>query len=91
VDLGDGEEAGRYASGVRRFEFDSQLAPYDFSRWPAWRALSDAITPADLQRLTPARANAPFSFFIGARGPPAAAAPSPPTRAPPHHPQPPPH
>jgi len=55
VDVADEEEAGRYASGVRRFEFDSQLAPYDFGRVATWRALTDAITPADLQRLTPAR------------------------------------
>ena len=46
----------RYAAGVRRFDFDAGLAPYDLASYGQWRALSDLLTPAVLERLSPAQA-----------------------------------
>jgi hypothetical protein len=45
----------RYAEGVRRFDFDAGLAPYDYGGWAAWKALTGLVTEADLARLLPVR------------------------------------
>lgn len=44
----------RYAAGVRRFDFDSGLAPYDLASYALWRTLSGHVTEADVARLQPA-------------------------------------
>lgn len=55
VPLADADEAQRYASAVRRFEFDAYLAPYDLNKWSRWRRLSAFISPAVVDRLAPVR------------------------------------
>ncbi|KAK9826103.1 hypothetical protein WJX81_003949 [Elliptochloris bilobata] len=47
------EEAERYTAGVRRFDFDFGLAPYNLASYAQWRALSEYLTPAVLERLSP--------------------------------------
>ena len=44
---------------MRRFDFDAGLAPYDLASYGQWRALSDLLTPAVLERLSPAQARPP--------------------------------
>ena len=40
--------------GVRRFDFDAGMAPYDLASYNGWLALAGHIRPADLERLRPA-------------------------------------
>lgn len=70
--LADEEEAERFAEGVRRFEFDSGLAPYDLCSYNAWRRLSSYITPAVIDALQPLGGN----INILAEEDPAAATPA---------------
>lgn len=53
VDMRDADEAQRYAEGVRRFEFDSYLAPYDLSRYQQWTRISSLITPLVIEAVSP--------------------------------------
>jgi hypothetical protein len=46
-------QAERYAEGVRRFDFDAGLAPYDLAACGAWRDLTSCIDEALLKRLLP--------------------------------------
>ncbi len=46
-------QVARLAEGVRRFDFDQGLAPYDLSRYGQWQALSSHITPAVVDALMP--------------------------------------
>jgi len=46
-------QAGRYAAGVARFDFDRELAPYDLNRYSQWTALSCHISSTVLQQLLP--------------------------------------
>ena len=48
-------QAERYAAGVRRFDFDQGLAPYDLSSYARWKQLSCYISEQTVQRLAPAR------------------------------------
>jgi len=38
-------QAERYAAGVRRFDFDAGMAPYDLASYGNWQALTGHITP----------------------------------------------
>ncbi|CAL8470508.1 g10050 [Coccomyxa elongata] len=49
----DDEEVGRLAAGVRRFEFDAYLAPYDLSSFATWQRLSNHISAGVIERLSP--------------------------------------
>ncbi|GAX79849.1 hypothetical protein CEUSTIGMA_g7289.t1 [Chlamydomonas eustigma] len=53
LDMSDNDEAERYAEGVRRFEFDSFLAPYDLSRSRRWSGLSNYVTDNLISKLSP--------------------------------------
>lgn len=44
----------RYVAGVKRFDFDAGMAPYDLASYNRWRALAGHITEADIDRLRPA-------------------------------------
>ena len=37
-------QAARYEAGVRRFDFDQGLAPYDLTSYGQWRSLSHHIS-----------------------------------------------
>ncbi|KAK9866040.1 hypothetical protein WJX84_001451 [Apatococcus fuscideae] len=54
VDLSDEDEAARYTLGVKRFDFDAGLAPYNLSGYAAWQRLSGHITTAVAGQLQPA-------------------------------------
>lgn len=54
VDMADQEEAERYAAGVRRYDFDANLAPYNMHAARTWAALSSCITADHVRRLSPA-------------------------------------
>lgn len=58
-------QAGRYAEGVRRFDFDSGLAPYDLAACATWHDLSCFIDEPLLQRLMPVSFD---SDALGQRG-----------------------
>ncbi|EIE22542.1 AAR2-domain-containing protein [Coccomyxa subellipsoidea C-169] len=49
----DADEVERLAAGVRRFDFDAYLAPYDLSSFTTWQSLSGHITPGVIERLSP--------------------------------------
>lgn len=51
--LEDEQQAARYAEGVRRFDFDSGLAPYDLATCAVWRELSRFIDDGVLNKLLP--------------------------------------
>ena len=59
-------QAGRYAEGARRFEFDWGLAPYNLPAWQCWRDLTscldahviDAVQPVSGQLAVAAEAEA---------------------------------
>ena len=51
--LGDEDEEERYACGVRNFDFDAGLAPYNFAAYGAWLELAGGISPETLERLLP--------------------------------------
>eukprot|EP00195_Chlamydomonas_chlamydogama_P010479 CAMPEP_0202899088 /NCGR_PEP_ID=MMETSP1392-20130828/7417_1 /ASSEMBLY_ACC=CAM_ASM_000868 /TAXON_ID=225041 /ORGANISM="Chlamydomonas chlamydogama, Strain SAG 11-48b" /LENGTH=502 /DNA_ID=CAMNT_0049585185 /DNA_START=78 /DNA_END=1586 /DNA_ORIENTATION=+ len=53
LDMPDEDEAERYRAGVRRFDFDQFLAPYDLSGHRTWRGLSSHITPHVITTLSP--------------------------------------
>ena len=40
-------QAGRYAAGVKRFDFDAGLGPYDLHRFAQWQRLSGFISDGD--------------------------------------------
>ena len=61
VDMQDADEAQRYAEGVRRFEFDSYLAPYDLSRYQQWTRISSLITPLVMEAVSPVGGNISIS------------------------------
>lgn len=52
-------QAGRYAAGVARFDFDRGLAPYDLARYGQWAGLSCHISAAVLQQLLPVSKKVP--------------------------------
>ncbi|KAG1676959.1 hypothetical protein FOA52_014835 [Chlamydomonas sp. UWO 241] len=52
-DMDDADEAARYADGVRRFEFDAHLAPYDLASHRAWASLSSHVTEGVIAALSP--------------------------------------
>lgn len=43
----------RYAAGVRRFDFDEGLGPYDLASYGRWRALAGHISMNTIHRLSP--------------------------------------
>ena len=51
--MDDPDEAARYAEGVRRFDFDAYLAPYDLKSYRRWAGLSMYITPELVSELSP--------------------------------------
>ncbi|GLC38850.1 hypothetical protein PLESTM_000786600 [Pleodorina starrii] len=56
VELPD-EEAQRYALGVRRYEFDWGLAPYNLHAWQQWRELTSCLAPRVIDALQPVGGN----------------------------------
>ena len=54
VPLEDEDEAERYAAGVRSFDFDANLAPYDLGSWGLWQSLTRFISPRTTARIAPA-------------------------------------
>ena len=46
-------QAARFVAGVRRFDFDGGLAPYDLGACASWHGLSRFINSAVIQRLLP--------------------------------------
>ncbi|GFH24152.1 uncharacterized protein HaLaN_21887 [Haematococcus lacustris] len=46
-------EAERFAAGVRRFDFDSGMAPYNLHGLAAWSELCSCLTPELVDRLVP--------------------------------------
>ncbi|MEW5306662.1 MAG: hypothetical protein WDW36_009113 [Sanguina aurantia] len=52
-EMDDPEEAERYAHGVRRFDFDASLAPYNLNSLRQWRGLSCHISGDVIARLSP--------------------------------------
>lgn len=48
-----GEEEGQFAQGVRNFDFDSGLAPYNLAAYRVWSELAGAVTGSTLKRLLP--------------------------------------
>lgn len=48
-------QVARYAEGVRRFDFDAGLAPYDLAACARWRDLSCFIDEQLLKKLLPVR------------------------------------
>ncbi|KAK9837719.1 hypothetical protein WJX74_003717 [Apatococcus lobatus] len=53
TDLPDQDEVDRYTLGVRRYDFDAGLAPYNLSAYATWQRLSGHITPAVIEQLQP--------------------------------------
>lgn len=53
VDMQEDDEAERYAAGVRRFDFDSHLAPYNMHAARTWAQLSGCITEQHVAKLAP--------------------------------------
>eukprot|EP00850_Spirogloea_muscicola_P018863 SM000177S03196 [mRNA] locus=s177:236766:240520:+ [translate_table: standard] len=53
VALHDSAEDERYVRGVRNFDFDSFLGPYDIDHFGTWQRLSSFITAAVIERLEP--------------------------------------
>ena len=47
----------RYTQGVKRFDFDRGLAPYDLGSYTRWQQLSSYITPAAIAALQPTSGN----------------------------------
>ncbi|KAK9806697.1 hypothetical protein WJX73_009793 [Symbiochloris irregularis] len=50
----DEDEVIRYSHGVRRFDFDGSLAPYNLEELQHWKSLSGHISAGLIQRLAPA-------------------------------------
>ena len=46
-------QAARYAHGVRSFDFDRYLAPYNLAAYAAWQKLSSCISESLIQRCLP--------------------------------------
>jgi hypothetical protein len=46
-------QAERYAQGVKRFEFDASLAPYDLRSYNRWRELSCYVTAEVIDAVQP--------------------------------------
>ena len=53
LDMADPDEVARYAEGVRRFDFDAFLAPYDLSSFRRWSGLSRHISADLIAELSP--------------------------------------
>lgn len=51
------EQAERYAGGVRRFDFDSGLAPYNLTAWRQWRQLTNYLDVRHVSELQPVGGN----------------------------------
>lgn len=50
-EIKDSDQLERLSHGVRRFDFDRGLAPYDAAHGPQWRKLSSWIRPTLVERL----------------------------------------
>ncbi len=46
-------QVARYTAGVKRFDFDAGLAPYNLSAYAAWQRLSGHMTSAVIDHLQP--------------------------------------
>ena len=53
VPLNDEDEEARYAAGVRNFDFDAGLAPYDLGSLALWRSLTRFISQKTTARVAP--------------------------------------
>ncbi len=60
--LADEDEERRYALGVRRFDFDQGLAPYNLRAHAAWARVSGLVTAGLVTRLSPAAAGGNISI-----------------------------
>ncbi|KXZ46125.1 hypothetical protein GPECTOR_46g194 [Gonium pectorale] len=65
--------AGRYEHGVRRYEFDSGLAPYNLSAWQQWRELTSCLDFRVVDALQPVGGNIGVALEAGGEGEGAAA------------------
>lgn len=45
----------RYAEGMRRFDFDAGLAPYQLDTYSLWQRLTPHVTAAAISRIAPAQ------------------------------------
>ena len=54
VPLNDEDEEARYAAGVKKFDFDAGLAPYDLGSLWLWQSLTRFISGKTTARVAPA-------------------------------------
>lgn len=52
--LDDEDEVQRFTAGVKRFDFDTNLAPYDLASHELWQSLTRFISPRTTARIAPA-------------------------------------
>ena len=52
--LDDEDEIARFTAGVKRFDFDANLAPYDLASYKLWLSLTRFISPKTAARISPA-------------------------------------
>lgn len=73
--LADEDEAERYTAGVRRFDFDAGLAPYNLGGLATWKQLTPHVTSRTITRIMAGFANASVAAEAdpGAGRPPTAA------------------
>ena len=69
LDMEDPDEAARYADGVRRFDFDAYLAPYDLSSFRRWTGLSHLISAELVAALSPVGSSGNISIMAEADDP----------------------
>ena len=69
LDMEDPDEAARYADGVRRFDFDAYLAPYDLSSFRRWTGLSHLISAELVAALSPVGCSGNISIMSEADDP----------------------
>jgi len=53
--LQDEEEAERYEAGVRRFDFDAGMAPYNLPAFAVWQDIAGSVTEELMKRVMPVR------------------------------------
>lgn len=64
VPLDDEDEEERYAAGVRRFDFDANLAPYDLGSWGLWQSLTRFISPRTTARIAPPKSSKAVAMSV---------------------------
>ena len=64
VPLDDEDEEERYAAGVRRFDFDAGLAPYDLGSWALWQSLTRFVSPRTTARVAPPKSSRAVAMSV---------------------------